>query len=72
MPFSRGSSLLRNQTQVSCIAGGFFTTEPPAKSYTCVLRNPRQAPPGSGSTHLKTGTTLSSLVTSWPASRAGV
>ena len=25
-PFSRGSSQLRNQTQVSCIAGGFFTT----------------------------------------------
>ena len=25
IPFSRGSSRLRNQTQVSCIAGGFFT-----------------------------------------------
>ena len=24
-PFSRGSSLPRNHTQVSCIAGGFFT-----------------------------------------------
>ena len=24
-PFSRGSSQLRNQTRVSCIAGGFFT-----------------------------------------------
>ena len=24
-PFSRGSSWLRNQTRVSCIAGGFFT-----------------------------------------------
>ena len=24
-PFSRGSSQLRDQTQVSCIAGGFFT-----------------------------------------------
>ena len=26
IPFSRGSSLLRDQTQVSCIAGRFFTT----------------------------------------------
>ena len=25
-PFSRGSSQPRDQTQVSCIAGGFFTT----------------------------------------------
>ena len=25
-PFSRGSSWLRNQTRVSCIAGGFFTS----------------------------------------------
>ena len=25
-PFSRGSSQLRNQTQVSCIAGSFFTS----------------------------------------------
>ena len=25
MPFSRGSSQPRDQTQVSCIAGGFFT-----------------------------------------------
>ena len=24
IPFSRGSSQLRDQTQVSCIAGGFF------------------------------------------------
>ena len=26
IPFSRGSSQPRNQTQVSCIAGGFFTS----------------------------------------------
>ena len=26
-PFSRGSSQLREPTQVSCIAGGFYTTE---------------------------------------------
>jgi len=26
-PFSRGSSQPRDQTGVSCIAGGFFTTE---------------------------------------------
>ena len=25
-PFSRGSSQLRDQAQVSCIAGGFFTS----------------------------------------------
>ena len=25
-PFSRGSTQPRNQTQVSCIAGGFFTS----------------------------------------------
>ena len=31
MPSSRGSSQPRIQTQVSCIAGGFFTTEPPRK-----------------------------------------
>ena len=29
--FSRGSSQPRDPTQVSCIAGGFFTTEPPEK-----------------------------------------
>ena len=29
--FSGGSFRLRDQTQVSCIAGGFFTTEPPGK-----------------------------------------
>ena len=26
VPFSRGSSQPRDQTQVSCIAGGFFTS----------------------------------------------
>ena len=30
--YSRGSSLPRDQTQVSCIAGGFFTPEPPGKT----------------------------------------
>ena len=29
MPFSKGSSQPRDQTWVSHIAGGFFTTEPP-------------------------------------------
>ena len=29
MPSSRGSSQTRDQTHVSCIAGEFFTTEPP-------------------------------------------
>ena len=31
MPFSRGSSWLRDRTQVSYTAGRFFTTEPPGK-----------------------------------------
>ena len=31
IPFSRGSSPPRDRTQVSCIAGGFFTTEPLGK-----------------------------------------
>ena len=31
MPSSRVSSQPRNQTHVSCIAGGFFTAEPPEK-----------------------------------------
>ena len=34
--FSRGSSQPRDQTQVSCIAGGLFTTEPPGKPILCV------------------------------------
>ena len=33
--FSRGSSQPRDWTQVSCIAGGFFTAEPPGKPCTC-------------------------------------
>ena len=33
IPFSKGSSQLRNQTQVSCIAGRFFTTEQYGKPY---------------------------------------
>ena len=32
-PFSRGSSQSRDQTQVSCITGRFFTTEPLGKSH---------------------------------------
>ena len=36
--------------QVSCVAGGFFATEPPGKSCVCVLHNPKQASPGPGST----------------------
>ena len=31
VPFSRGSSKPRDQTQVSCISGRFFTTEPLGK-----------------------------------------
>ena len=33
VPFSRGSSQPRDQTWVSCIAGGFFTTELSGKPY---------------------------------------
>ena len=32
--FSRRSSLSRDKTHVSCLAGGFFTTEPPGKPST--------------------------------------
>ena len=31
MPSSRGSSQASDQTHISCIAGEFFTTEPPGK-----------------------------------------
>ena len=31
IPFSRGFSGPRDQTHISCIAGRFFTTEPPGK-----------------------------------------
>ena len=31
IPFSRGFSQPRDQTHVSCIEGGFFTTMPPGK-----------------------------------------
>ena len=31
VPQQVGSSQTRDQTRVSCIAGGFFTTEPPGK-----------------------------------------
>ena len=34
MSSSRGSSQLRDQTHISCIAGRFFTMEPPGKSST--------------------------------------
>ena len=34
--FSRGSSWLRDLTSLSCLAGGFFTTEPPLSIYPSV------------------------------------
>ena len=37
IPFSRGSSWPRDWTQVSCIAGGFFITEPLGESKTWIL-----------------------------------
>ena len=43
MPSCRGSSQPRNQTLISCIAGRFFTAEPPEKSniyiYICMYYN---------------------------------
>ena len=35
IPFSRGSFRSRDQTRISCIEGGFFTTEPPGKLSIC-------------------------------------
>ena len=40
VPFSRGSSQPRDQTQVSHIAGGFFTTESPRKGQS--VQKPRK------------------------------
>ena len=40
--FSRGSSQPRDQTHVSCIAGRFFTAEPPGKT-SFYLQLPKQA-----------------------------
>ena len=37
-PFPRGSSQSRDQTQISFIAGRFFTTEPPGKPITRCIR----------------------------------
>ena len=37
IPFSRGSSQPRNQTWISCIAGRFFTSEPPGKPFRDTL-----------------------------------
>ena len=34
--FSRGFSWRRDRTQVSCIAGRFFTTEPPGNPFSCI------------------------------------
>ena len=38
-PFSRGSSQSRDQTQVSRIAGGFFTAEPQGKPKNTAVGN---------------------------------
>ena len=35
--FSRGSSQPKDRTHIFCIAGGFFTTEPPGKPIWCVF-----------------------------------
>ena len=43
-PSSRGSSQPRDQTRVSCIAGGFFTTEPPGMPTKRADDNKQQRP----------------------------
>ena len=62
-PFSRGSSRPRNQTRVSCIAGGFFTLEPPGKKppWLCE-RTEHSGDPGWGCHRV-------SLVAQWVKSR---
>ena len=44
LPFSRGSFQPRDWTQVSCIAGGFFTTEPPGKPHLFISLTIRSLP----------------------------
>ena len=44
-PFSRASSQPRDQTQVSCFAGGFFATVPPGKPRRDVDCPPLGCPP---------------------------
>ena len=39
--FSRGSSRIRDWTQVPCAGGGFFTTEPPGKPAQCMFGGPQ-------------------------------
>ena len=41
MPSTRGSSQPTDRTRVSCLAGGFLTTEPPGSEHwgTCVFLN---------------------------------
>ena len=62
MPFSRGSSRPRDQTRVSCIEGGFFTTEPPGKPKRvwCYVLKILQNPTGPGHS------TASQQVTGFP------
>ena len=38
MPSSRGSSQLKDRTQPSYLADGFFTTEPSSKPYSCIRK----------------------------------
>ena len=43
--YSRGSAQPRDQTQVSCVAGGFFTIKPPGKPMRAgvVVQSPNRA-----------------------------
>ena len=42
--YSRGSSWFRDWTCISCIAGRFFTTEPPGRSIPKTITNPSSIP----------------------------
>ena len=64
IPSSRGSSRPRDQTCVSCIAGGFFTTEPPGKPKYIHIAMQLSSPPSTehfSSCKTKTLNLLSSL-----------
>ena len=43
-PFSSGPSLPRNWTEVSCIAGGLFTSWAPREAQECSYREPTPSP----------------------------
>jgi len=50
MPSSRGSSWPRDQTHISCMAGGFFTSEPPRKPRVYYVSNTKDSRQEKGTT----------------------